>query len=1029
LLDIFRRINLSRRTRMTRGVASVGRLTLERLEDRTLPTLTWSSGIALPSARSGDVAIQEPDNSILVLGGSSRVNQLAANATAWTTANPLDSARSSPGVGAIGGSELLVFGGSSNETPQSSALQYDPADSSNITPVASMSTARTLLASAADGSNRAYAIGGINDNETRLASVERFDPNTGQWSAVAALPQALSGATAVYDGNGHILLFGGATNSLHATTTALRYTVATDTWTALPALPTATTEAAAVLGADGIVYVAGGLTAGGTAQATVQAYHSVTNTWTTETALPVALSDEGVVTDSQGRIEVLGGKNAQHSSVSAAYVTQSLGDGNVAPVIFTPANTNATLGAAFTDTINAFGLPAPTFSLTAAPAGMTIDGGTGLITWTPVTGTLGPKTVTVQAANGAGTDTKTFTVTVVPDTTPPTVPGNLTLGTVTTTTVDLSWNASTDNVGVAGYRAFIYVPGYGGGRGGNYHPPTYTLVATSSTTAATVTGLTPYSGYNFVVAAFDAAGNQSGYSNIVTATTLLEPSITYSSNGVNTNPPVSVAANHSLYLTLLPRGNPTPTLSLVSAPSGVAYNPGGWNGYTYIPYSITWTPTADQVGVNDIIMQADNSVGSFTLDISVTVVADVPIPSLSVNGGITYTLGNMTPDPNNPFTWSLNLVSAFDNTGHSPQYAFAGTPFSFQLTGASNTSPTTYALVSGPSSMTIDPNSGVGTWAPAKADAGATSVTVSATNSAGASNLTFNFPTFFTSAPTNVTVNFYTSTSSTGTFPADFTAVASWTAPADPTGIAGYKVTVTDAHTQVPVIYDTHSTNTSIALTGVSFNQNFVTVAAYDANGNPGITSNVANLYVYALSPISWTFSTATVVAGAPLTVQFRPGSNLTYAIASGPAGVTINPTTGLLSWTPGLADVGTANVVVSAANASGWGTQYLTLTFPVYFTDAPTAVNVISSMDANGVTTWTASWAAPTRNTSSITAYQITFNDASAPPGTPPTILTVTAGNLSAVLSHAATLHGNVQVAALDAASDLGVASTLFAF
>jgi hypothetical protein len=432
--------------------------------------------------------------------------------------------------------------------------------------------------------------------------------------------------------------------------------------------------------------------------------------------------------------------------------------------------------------------------------------------------------------------------------------------------------------------------------------------------------------------------------------------------------------------------------------------------------------------VNDIVMQAVNSVGTFTLDISVTVVADVPIPSLSINGGLTYTLPNMTPVDGTPFAYQLAVNNGFDITGGThPQYAFAGTPFSFQFTGTSNTSPTTYALVSGPAGMTLDSNTDLGTWTPTLAQAGPTSITVQASNSAGTSTLTFNFPTYFTTAPTSVAVNFYTSTSSTGSFPPDFTPVVSWTAPPD-NGIAGYYVTVTDAHTQVATTYDTHSTNTSFALTGVSYNQNFVTVAAYDANGNPGITSNVASLYINALSPISWTFSTPNAVAGVPLSVQFHPSSPYyTYAIASSPAGVTINSATGLLSWTPGLADVGTANVVVAATN--GWGTTFVTLNFPVYFTNAPTAVSVLSSTDGNGGTTWTATWASPTMNTGSITGYQITFSDASAPANAPPTIFTVTADNLSVVLSNLATLHGSVQVAALDAAGDLGVSSPLFTF
>jgi hypothetical protein len=938
-------------------------LRLEALEDRTLPALTWSAGIALPGARSGDAAVLQPDNSLLVLGGTRTVNKLAADGTAWGTANPLDVARTSPSVGSLGGTELLVYGGTSNETPQSSAIQYDPANSANILPVASMSSARTLLAFATDGSNRPYAIGGINDNEARLASVERFDPATGQWSTVAPLPQALSGAAAVYDGNGHVLVFGGATSSTaRATTTALRYTVATNTWAALPALPAATTEAAAALGADGTVYLLGGLDASGAAQATVQAYHPVSNTWTTEAALPVALSDEAAVTDSQGRLEVLGGKNAQHSSVSSVYVTQSLGTGSVAPVISQPANTTAVIGASFTDQISAYGLPAPTFALTAAPAGMTINGTTGVISWVPTAGQLGAQTVTVQASNAAGSDSKTFTVTGVPDTTPPTVPGNLRLGTVTTTTVSFSWLASTDNVAVAGYRIFTYVPAYGGGRGGQYHPAVYTLVGTSTTTSGTATGLTPGASYNFVVAAYDTSNNQSGYSNIVTTTLLLAPSIIYSDNGVDTDPPVSVIANHSLLLSVYSPGNPPPTDSIVSAPSGVAFM------YYYGLY-LTWTPTASQVGANDIVLQAVNSVGSFTLDIHVTVVADVPIPTLSINGGLTYSLGNYVADPTNPFTYTLAVNPGFSGGGDHPQYALAGTPFSFQLGGTTNTNPVTYSLVSGPAGMTVGPNTGAGAWAPTPDQAGPTTVTVQETNSAGTSTLSFSFPAYFTTAPGGVAVNFYTSTSSTGSFPPDFTPVVSWTAPADSSRVADYVVTVTDAYTQVATTYDTHSTATSFALTGVSNNQNFVTVTALDANGNPSITSGVANLYILAMSPVSWAFSTPNAVAGDPLTVQFHPGSPyLTYAISSGPAGATINPTTGLLSWTPGLADVGTANLVVSATN--GWGTIYASLSFPVDFTGA--AQNISASNDSASIYV---TWTPPPENAAYIVGYNVTLS------------------------------------------------------
>ena len=89
-----------------------------------------------------------------------------------------------------------------------------------------------------------------------------------------------------------------------------------------------------------------------------------------------------------------------------------------------------------------------------------------------------------------------------PDTTPPATPSGLAAGATTATTVSLTWNASTDNVGVTGY--------------GVYNGTT--LVATSPSTSFTVAGLTCGSGYNFAVDVFDAAGNRSGRATLSAAT-------------------------------------------------------------------------------------------------------------------------------------------------------------------------------------------------------------------------------------------------------------------------------------------------------------------------------------------------------------------------------------------------------------------------------------------------------------------------------------------------------------------------------
>ena len=79
------------------------------------------------------------------------------------------------------------------------------------------------------------------------------------------------------------------------------------------------------------------------------------------------------------------------------------------------------------------------------------------------------------------------------DTTAPSTPTGLTASGITASQVTLSWQASTDNVGVSGYR--VYRDG--------------ALVGSPSSTTFTSTGLAANTSYAFTVAAFDAAGNTS----------------------------------------------------------------------------------------------------------------------------------------------------------------------------------------------------------------------------------------------------------------------------------------------------------------------------------------------------------------------------------------------------------------------------------------------------------------------------------------------------------------------------------------
>jgi chitodextrinase len=84
----------------------------------------------------------------------------------------------------------------------------------------------------------------------------------------------------------------------------------------------------------------------------------------------------------------------------------------------------------------------------------------------------------------------------------PSTPTGLTKVGASATVISISWSASSDNIGVAGYGVY---------RGG-------TLVSTTSSTSTTVTGLTCGTSYALAVDAYDAAGNRSGKATLTAST-------------------------------------------------------------------------------------------------------------------------------------------------------------------------------------------------------------------------------------------------------------------------------------------------------------------------------------------------------------------------------------------------------------------------------------------------------------------------------------------------------------------------------
>ena len=118
----------------------------------------------------------------------------------------------------------------------------------------------------------------------------------------------------------------------------------------------------------------------------------------------------------------------------------------------------------------------------------------------------------VRALDGAGRTSAAAQLTVSTaacsttppptDTTPPSTPTGLGISSATRTSVSLTWNPSTDNVGVAGYR--LYVNG--------------SLNVTTTQPATTVSNLSCGTAYTFAVDALDAAGNNSPQASVTGST-------------------------------------------------------------------------------------------------------------------------------------------------------------------------------------------------------------------------------------------------------------------------------------------------------------------------------------------------------------------------------------------------------------------------------------------------------------------------------------------------------------------------------
>ena len=195
------------------------------------------------------------------------------------------------------------------------------------------------------------------------------------------------------------------------------------------------------------------------------------------------------------------------ASTNCGWVAESNLQAYTAPVTYTLTVSKTGTGTgAVTATCGTATCAASVNAGTVASLSATAASGSTFTGWTgTVASTNNPLSVTVNAIT---TETATFNTTVVTDTTAPSVPTGLTAAAVSSSQINLSWAASTDNTGGTG------VGGYNIYRG-------TTKVGTATTNSYSDTGLTQSTAYTYTVAAYDKASpvNTSAQSTSVSATT------------------------------------------------------------------------------------------------------------------------------------------------------------------------------------------------------------------------------------------------------------------------------------------------------------------------------------------------------------------------------------------------------------------------------------------------------------------------------------------------------------------------------
>jgi chitodextrinase len=324
-----------------------------------------------------------------------------------------------------------------------------------------------------------------------------------------------------------------------------------------------------------------------------------------------------------------------------------------------------------------------------------------------------------------------------PDTTPPSVPADLSATATSASRVDLAWTASSDNVAVTGYR--VYRDGV--------------FLGTADVAAYADTTVSPATTYAYTVSAYDAAGNESAQSLPVMVTTPASPPPDTTAPSVSMTEP---AAGATVSGVITVSASASDDVGVAGVQFKLDGNNLGSEDAT-APYSASWDTTQAANGAHNVSAVARDAAGntntnSISVTVSNTAPASSPVALLQTaaltNDASSKTISSAFTSANTAgslvvvaVSWDASTsatVSVSDSKGNTYTRATYGTEtqnrqslavyYASNVKAGSNTVTATFSTASSYRRMAIHEYSGVSATSPLAAIAQNISTSGSAAN-------------------------------------------------------------------------------------------------------------------------------------------------------------------------------------------------------------------------------------------------------------------------------------------------------------